>query len=153
MKRILIISQTSQSGLNGLQMMEIVNILGGKGLEISTKKEANDVEHYDITNADKIIMIVPEWNGSFPWTFKKLIDFSGYPSVLEDKPILLVGTSSSTFGNLMGITQLSSILGWVGANVYSKPVCVPFINKKFAKNDIIVDERLNEEVLKFVNNF
>ena len=153
MKRILIISQTSSEGLNNLQMMEIVNILGGKGLDISTIKEADKVEISDIQRADKIIMIVPEWNGSFPWTFKKLIDFSGYPSVLEDKPILLVGTSSSTFGNLMGITQLSSILGWVGSNVYSKPVCVPFINKKFAKNDIKVDERMNEEVLNFVNNF
>ena len=153
MKKILIISQTSQSGLNGLQMMEIVNILGGKDLEISTKKEADQVEYYDIERADKIIMIVPEWNGSFPWTFKKMIDFSGYPSSLEGKSILLIGTSSSTFGNLLGISQLSSILGWVGANVYNKPVCVPFIDQKFAKNDIVVDERLNEEVLKFVNNF
>lgn len=153
MKKILIISQTSQSGLNGLQMMEIVNILGGKGIQISTKKEADQVEYYDIEKADQIIMIVPEWNGSFPWTFKKMIDFSGYPSSLEGKSILLIGTSSSTFGNLLGISQLSSILGWVGANVYGKQICVPFIDKKFSKNDILVDERLNEEVLKFVNNF
>jgi NAD(P)H-dependent FMN reductase len=153
MKKILIITQTSSEGLNNLQMMEIVNILGGKGLEISTIKEADKVKNTDLENSDKIIMIVPEWNGSFPWMFKKLIDFSGYPSVLEGKSILLIGTSSSTFGNLMGITQLSSILGWVGANVYSKPVCVPFINRKFAKNDIVVDERMNEEVLNFVNNF
>ena len=55
MKKILIISQTSQSGLNGLQMMEIVNILGGKDLEISTKKEAGQVEYYDIERADKIM--------------------------------------------------------------------------------------------------
>jgi NAD(P)H-dependent FMN reductase len=153
MKKVLIISQTSQEGLNNLQMMEVVNILGGKGLEIRTKKEADKVEYYDLEEADKIIMIVPEWNGSFPWTFKKMIDFSGYPSSLEGKSILLIGTSSSTFGNLLGISQLSSILGWVGANVYNKPVCVPFIDRKFAKNDIEVDERLNEEVLKFVNNF
>ena len=153
MKRVLIISQTSSEGLNNLQMMEVVNMLGGKGLDIHTIKEADKVDNADLEKADKIIMIVPEWNGSFPWMFKKLIDFSGYPSVLEGKSILLIGTSSSTFGNLMGISQLSSILGWVGARVYSKPVCVPFINRKFAKNDIIVDERLNEEVHNFVNNF
>ena len=153
MKKVLIVTQTSSEGLNNLQMMEIVNMLGGKGLEIHTIKEADTVEYYNLANADQIIMIVPEWNGSFPWTFKKLIDYSGYPSVLEGKPILLVGTSSSSFGNLMGISHLSSILGWVGARVYSKPVCVPFINRKFANNDILVDERLNEEVHNFVNNF
>ena len=75
MKRILIISQTSSEGLNNLQMMEIVNILGGKGLDIATIKQADIVENTDIQRADKIIMIVPEWNGTFPWTFKKMIDY------------------------------------------------------------------------------
>lgn len=153
MKNILIVTQSSEGGLNNLQMMEIINLLGGKGLQISTLKDANLVKKTDVQNADKIIMIVPEWNGSFPWTFKKMIDDSEYPSFFKGKSILLVGTSSSSFGNIMGIQQLSSILGWLESKIYNKPVCVPFIHQKFAKNDIAVDERLNEEVLNFVNNF
>ena len=95
-------------------------------------------------------MIVPEWNSSFPWTFKKMIDDSGYPSYFKGKEILLIGTSNTTFGNVVGVNHLANILEWIGAKVGDK-VFVPHIDVKFANNDIQVDERLNERILKFVN--
>lgn len=149
MKRILIITHTSDSGLNFRQMMEVVNLLGGKGFEISTIKEADTVEDSDVSRTDKIIMIVPEWNGSFPWTFKKMIDDRGWPSKFSGKEILLIGTSNSTFGNIVGITHLQHILEWCGARVYHKRACIPFIDKKFANDNIIVDDRLNDIVTEF----
>jgi NAD(P)H-dependent FMN reductase len=94
-------------------------------------------------------MIVPEWNGSFPYSFKKLIDDSGYPSWLKDKSILLIGTSNTTFGNVMGTSHLKYILEHIGANVYRKIISIPHINDKFVNDDIIIDERLANTVKDF----
>jgi NAD(P)H-dependent FMN reductase len=91
-------------------------------------------------------MIVPEWNGSFPFTVKKLIDDSGYPSLFEDKDILLIGTSASSMSNIIGIEQLNYILQFVGANVYKKKVYIPYISKDM---DVDLEVRLCKTIRKF----
>lgn len=153
MRKVLIITHSSEGGLNFLQMMEVLNLLGGKGLEIQTYKDPMSVQNRDIENSDGIIMIVPEWNASFPYSFKHLIDTSGHPSKFKGKSILLIGTSETDFGNVMGITHLQYILDWIGADVWRKKVCIPRLSRKFENNNIDIDERLNETIAKFVNNF
>lgn len=152
MKRALIITHSSDGGLNFRQAMEIYNLINNRA-EVKVKIAPMSVNNDDLNGADAIIMIVPEWNISFPFSFKELIDASGYPSRFKDKPILLIGTSNTTFGNVMGITHLQQILEWVGANVWNKKVCIPHIQNKFVDNNIEIDERLNENVNNFVNNF
>ena len=146
--KVLIITHSSPNGLNQKQAVECMNILGSNNsfcIEIDPQCVVDD----QLDPPDRIIMIVPEWNGSFPYTFKKLIDDSGYPSWLKDKSILLIGTSNTTFGNVMGTSHLKHILEYVGANVYRKVVSIPHINEKFANNNIIVDERLQQTLLEF----
>jgi hypothetical protein len=86
-------------------------------------------ENIWIPRYDAFIMIVPEWNGSFPFTVKKLIDDSGYPSLFEDKNILLIGTSASSLSNIIGIEQLNYILQFIGANVFRKKIYIPKVSK------------------------
>ncbi len=148
-KKILIITHSSLNGLNERQATECANVIGFEHFDITRTSNPLDFGKHHL-DCDKIIMIVPEWNTSFPWTFKKMIDDSGYPSYFKGKEILLMGTSNTTFGNIVGINHLHNILEWIGAKVCGK-VCVPNIDKKFANNDIQVDERLNERILKFVN--
>jgi NAD(P)H-dependent FMN reductase len=147
---ILIITHSSETGINQLQSTECANVIGFTNHNIKRILNPEDVTKQDIEENDRIIMIVPEWNSSFPWTFKKMIDDSGYPSYFEDKNIFLVGTSNTTFGNIVGINHLANILEWVGARVVER-VCVPHIQDKFANNDIQVDERLNNAVIAFAN--
>ena len=84
------------------------------------------------------------------WQAEKKSDYQGHKAWFIGKEILLIGTSNTTFGNIVGINHLDLVLEWIGAKVCGK-ICVPHIDKKFAKNDIRVDERLNERILKFVN--
>lgn len=148
--KILIVTHSSKTGLNQRQVMECANVIGFTNHDINIQLDPNEVTREIIENSDKIIMIVPEWNNSFPWTFKKMIDDSGYPSAFEGKPALLIGTSNTTFGNIVGINHLSHILDWLGASVLDK-VCIPFIQEKFANDDIQVDERFNGAVIEFAN--
>ena len=146
--KVLIITHSSPNGLNQKQAMECMNILGSTH-EYQIILDPEFVDNNPIESPDRIIMIVPEWNASFPYSFKKLIDDSGYPSWLKDQSILLIGTSNTTFGNVMGTAHLKHILDYVGANVYRKVVSIPHINEKFANNNIIVDERLQQTLLEF----
>jgi NAD(P)H-dependent FMN reductase len=152
MKKALIITHSSDGGLNFRQAMEVYNLINQR-VEATVKISPMSVNNEDLKGADGIVMIVPEWNGSFPFSFKELVDSSGYPSRFENKPILLIGTSESPFGNVMGITHLQHILEWIGAEVWSKRICVPNLSKKFGDNNIEVDERMNRAVNNFVNNF
>ena len=148
--KILIITHSSPNGLNQRQVMECANVIGFTNHDLNTQSDPTEVTREMIESSDKIIMIVPEWNSSFPWTFKKMIDDSGYPSAFEHKQILLIGTSNTTFGNIVGINHLSHILDWLGGTILEK-VCIPFIQEKFANDDIVVDERLNNAVIEFSN--
>lgn len=148
--KILIITHSSHNGLNQRQAMECANVIGFVNHKIAVILDPTTVTEDVIKSHDRIIMIVPEWNSSFPWTFKKMIDDSGYPSIFEGKNIFLVGTSNTTFGNIVGINHLMNIFEWIGARVVER-VCIPHIDVKFANNDIQVDERLNNAVIAFAN--
>ena len=149
-KKILIITQSSLNGLNSRQATECANVIGFTNFSIKVIVDPELVNEDLVKQYDRIIMIVPEWNISFPWTFKKMIDDSGYPSYFENKNILLVGTSNTTFGNIVGINHLALVFEWIGARVIDR-ICVPHIDKKFANDDIQVDERLNDTVIAFAN--
>lgn len=60
-----------------------------------------------ISKADAVIVIAPEYNGSYPATLKNAIDlFSGD---FYRKPIGIVGVSTGDFGGVLGIVQLQSL--------------------------------------------
>ena len=151
--KILIITHGLDNGTNNRQAMECANVIGGtpsNNAETTVKNDPLSVSREDILEADKIVMVVPEWNCSFPWTFKKMIDDSGYPSAFNGKPVFMIGTSVTTFGNIVGINHLTHILDWMGASVLER-VCIPNIDEKFANDNIIVDERLNTALIEFTN--
>jgi NAD(P)H-dependent FMN reductase len=113
---------------------------------------ASEVKNKDIIESDLQIWVVPEWNGSFPYVFKRIIDDSEYPSHFDGKEIMLIGTSESTFGNLIGITHLEHILQWVGARVFEKRVCFPNMSSMLNANEHAFrdDDRLVSAIEKFI---
>lgn len=150
--KVLIITQSTSSGLNQ-RVAKVCDIIARSSDQqrVTTKiLNADEVKLEDIKEHPYQIWIVPEWNGSFPYMFKKLIDNSGYPSSFEGVEILLVGTSDSTFGNLLGITHLEHVLQWCGALVFEKRVCLPFIREIVESDKILEDERLRTTIKKFI---
>lgn len=129
--KLLILTQSGPEGLNQKIALECKHIAEDFGVLVTEIEIANagDYPPSAISKYSHIVMVVPEWNGSFPYMFKSLIDGSGYPSEFKKKKVLLVGTSDTSFGNLMGITHLQHILQWVGAFVDSKRICIPNIRE------------------------
>lgn len=144
MKKILIVTHSSDDGIN-YEICKLIRdhleksfdsiILNNPTLLNSDQLLSNEGTHI----YEKIIFVIPEWNGSIPWTFKKMIDDSGWPSNFKNSNIVLIGTSNTTFGNLMGINHMSHILEFCGASVTQKKVYVPKVGESLQRQtDVIV---------------
>ena len=69
-------------------------------------------------NADKFVVISPEYHGSYPGIFKSLIDCVESDSISEKK-VALVGIASGRAGNLRGMDHLTSLFHHLKAEVFS----------------------------------
>ena len=107
----------------------------------------------EITKADKIVMIVPEYNGSFPGVLKAFIDGLPYPNSFLDKKIALVGLSAGVQGGALALSHLGDIFAYLNANVLGTRVKLMQIQKFFKDNVVTNDlynQLLNEQIDKFI---
>jgi chromate reductase, NAD(P)H dehydrogenase (quinone) len=68
------------------------------------------MENEYLKSAEKIIFILPEYNGSFPGVLKMMIDNSDVKTAWPNKKALLVGVASGRAGNLRGLEHLTGSL-------------------------------------------
>lgn len=75
----------------------------------------NLVEKY-IIRAEKLVFIVPEYNGGVPGILKLFID-SVDPKIFMGKKAGLVGVASGRSGNLRGLDHLAAMLNYLQTEV------------------------------------
>ena len=83
----------------------------------------------------KLVIIVPEYNGSFPGVLKAFIDGLPYPGGIQGKKAALVGLSSGGQGGLLAMTHLSDVLMYLGTTILPQRVRLPFINQDLNPED------------------
>jgi len=113
---ILILTQSSKTGQNYKLAKDCQKLIKHFS-NIESDIRNFDDDDIDLTLYNEVLMIVPEWNRSIPFTLKSLIDNSGWPSLLKNKLVWMIGTSGGFGGNLIGISHLNDILDYVGAIV------------------------------------
>lgn len=141
------ITQGTVSGLNWHVSRLLAARLGG-GAIISVEHADAQWASKELRQGDALVMVVPEWNGSFPHTFKRMIDDSGYPSFLEGHGFVLFGTSASSLGNMTGISHLGHILQFVKANPLHRPISIPNLREKHASVESYVQVDILDSVQK-----
>ncbi|MFD2720561.1 NADPH-dependent FMN reductase [Hymenobacter monticola] len=77
----------------------------------------------------KLVVVVPEYNASFPGALKAFIDGLAYPGGIQGKKVALVGLSSGGQGGLLAMAHLTDVLMYLGSTVLPQRVRLPFINK------------------------
>lgn len=88
----------------------------------------NEFFQAKVDATEKMIFIVPEYNGSFPGVLKIFIDCLKYPSSFRGKKAALVGLSSGTQGSALALSHLNDILSYQGTNVLAQRVRLPLID-------------------------
>jgi NAD(P)H-dependent FMN reductase len=77
-----------------------------------------DFGHDIFLSADYFIVIIPEYNGSFPGVLKLVVD-ACEPSIFKNKRFALAGVASGRAGNLRGMDHFTAVLNYLQAEVYS----------------------------------
>ena len=71
-----------------------------------------------ITDTDKFIFIIPEYNGSFPGVLKVFMDACDFPESFYNKKAGLVGISSGKYGNIRGVDHFVGVCNYMHLHVY-----------------------------------
>lgn len=98
----------------------------------------NIIEKY-ISNAEGLIVISPEYNGSYPGILKAFID-GWNPKKLNVKKAALVGVSSGRQGNARGMDHLTNVLNYLGITVIPFKIPISKVASVIDENGIITDE-------------
>jgi len=118
----------------------------GKNGQFNVLREA-------IIKVEKIIFIVPEYNGSFPGVLKAFIDGMPYPNGFEDKKIALVGLSSGIQGGVLALSHLNDIFSYLNAHVLGQKVKLIQIEKNIDENGQITNDLYNQLIENQINKF
>lgn len=77
-----------------------------------------------LKNADGIVLLTPEYDGTISSVMKLLIEYLGYPSVLYGKPVSLIGIAGGRIGAHRALEHLRSIATHIGCHVLPGSVSV-----------------------------
>jgi NAD(P)H-dependent FMN reductase len=92
-----------------------------------------------VAAAPGVILATPEYHGSFSAMTKLIIENLGYPSVLEGKPVALLGVATGRIGAIKSLEQLKGICSHIGAIVIPGSVSVAGVHKAFDNQGQCID--------------
>ena len=95
-------------------------------------------------DADGFILSTPEYHGSYSSVLKVLIDNMGYPSIMEGKPVSLLGIAAGRLGAIKSLEHLRSVSSHLGAIVLPYPVSVAEAHTKLDEAGNCLDEDITE---------
>jgi chromate reductase len=108
-----------------------------------------------VTQTEKFLFIIPEYNGSFPGVLKVFMDACSFPESFYDKKAALTGLSSGKYGNIRGIDHFTGICHYMHVHVMPIKIHIGSINKEFdAENNLFQTDTLKfteEQMDKFIS--
>jgi len=103
--------------------------------------------------AEKLIFVLPEYNGSFPGILKLMIDNTDVKNVWPNKKVLLTGVSTGRAGNLRGMEHLTGVLLYLKANVHHNRVPLSLVHTLVNENGVLSDEFTINTLIAQVDEF
>jgi chromate reductase len=99
-----------------------------------------------ITDAQKFIFIIPEYNGGFPGMLKTFVD-SVHPKHFRGKKAALVGLSSGRGGNIRGLEHFAGVLNYLDVAVLPKRLHIAAV-EQVLQDKLVTDA----EVIRVAND-
>jgi len=86
--------------------------------------------------ANKLVFVIPEYNGSFPGVLKAFIDGLDRRKALTNKKAALVGISEGDQGAGIALSHFTDILNYCGTHVHGYRLRIPGIDNLMTDNVI-----------------
>jgi chromate reductase, NAD(P)H dehydrogenase (quinone) len=104
-----------------------------------------------IQNAEGVLMIVPEYNGSFPGALKLFIDYWKYPEAFENRPMAFVGLGGR-WGGLRPVEHLQQVFGYRNGYLFPERVFLSNV-KDLLEEDRVKDPHASALLVSQARNF
>jgi chromate reductase, NAD(P)H dehydrogenase (quinone) len=136
-----IISGTNRQGSNTKKIaLAYQDILAQKGIAAqllaldevdaaSKNGSFTQMQETFLLPAQKFIIIMPEYNGSYPGILKLLIDNSDIKNAWWNKKVLLAGVATGRAGNLRGMEHLTGSLMHIKMSVHHNRLPISLVDK------------------------
>ena len=160
-----IISGTNRVGSNTLKVAkEYQRFLKEKGVEaeilslegldfLNDKKLVADLEKNIIIPSQKLLFIVPEYNGSYPGILKLLFDAGKSHSVWWHKKALLAGVSTGRGGNIRGMEHFNGVMNYLKITVFPELLPISTVDKLMDSEGRFTDAGIITAINKQLDNF
>jgi NAD(P)H-dependent FMN reductase len=107
-----------------------------------------------ILDAAGLVVVTPEYNGSFPGVLKLFIDHLKFPESFEKRPVCFVGLAAGMWGALRSVEQLQMIFGYRNAHLFPGRIFLPgiggLLNEQGQLTDAELVGRLERQAREFV---
>lgn len=113
----------------------------------------DSVQQTMLIPATKFILIMPEYNGTFPGIVKLMIDRSDVKSCWHHKKILLTGVASGRAGNLRGMEHLTGALLYLKMNVHPDRLPISSVDKLLDQQGQLSDEETKKAIQQQLQSF
>jgi chromate reductase len=116
-----------------------------------SNEEFNDLRK-KMFDTQKMVFIVPEYNGSFPGVLKTFIDGLQFPGTFKNKKCALVGLSSGVQGGGLALSHLTDIFNYCGTHVLALKPKLSRIEENLTENSLskLYNELLEEQAQMFI---
>jgi NAD(P)H-dependent FMN reductase len=121
-----------------------VDVFDARELELSfpgqPPTEDADRLKLAIENCSGVVIATPGYHGSFAAMTKLIIENLGFPSVLAQKPVALLGVAGGRIGAIKSLEQLRAVCAHTGAMVIPGSVSVAGVRGAFNEDGACLDE-------------
>lgn len=118
-------------------------------------KDFIKMENDFLIPAEKFIIVLPEYNGSYPGILKLMIDNADVARAFHRKKVLLTGVSTGRAGNLRGMEHLTGSLLHMKMLVHPNRLPISQVDKLLDNNKNFTDaatiKSIQEQIQDFIN--
>jgi chromate reductase len=171
---ITIISATNRPNSNSLKIAKkYAQLIDKQGIEcrlfslenlptdvISSDLYSNRSENFQqlldkyILPAQKLVFIVPEYNGSFPGVLKVFLD-AVPPDTNRGKKVALIGIASGRAGNIRGLDHLTGVLNYLGMHILPNKLPISSVLTVLGADGTVEEENtikaLEKQLAEFIS--
>lgn len=105
-----------------------------------------------VREATGVLLASPEYHGGISSPMKLAIDNLGFPSMLADKPVSLLGVAAGVIGAIKSTEQLRAICAHVGAIPLPMAVSVAKVQQLFDEEGNCLDPEMEKYIRRSARN-
>ncbi len=119
--------------------------------------------HRPLWNADGLIVLSPEYNGSYSPFLKNTVDWvsrlprlpggQDYPNPFHGKALLLGSATPGRSGGLLGLQSTRNLFAYLGGLILAEQISLPYANDAWDEAGLLKDTALDQFVIQTLGVF